>query len=58
MEKSNPSAERSYATEWLSGDIRVIRKGERFEVVIMHRTLEVGVEITEQQADQLRFLWL
>jgi hypothetical protein len=51
--------ERSYATEWLLGArIRVIRKGEKFELVVKHHALDVTVEISEQQADQLRFLWL
>ena len=50
--------ERSYATEWLSGEIRVKRKGECFELVVQNRGLEVSLEITEEQADHLRFLWL
>lgn len=52
------SDERSYATEMMPVEIRVIRRGETFELVVQERTLQVSFEITEQQADQLRFLWL
>ena len=56
---SNPTADkRSYATEWFPVEIRVIRRGETFELVVQERALQVSFEITEQQADQLRFLWL
>lgn len=59
MTEAHPSEDqRSYATEYLSGSFRVIRRGKSFELVILHRTLEVTLEITEEQADQLRFLWL
>jgi hypothetical protein len=56
--EANRTEDRSYATELMPVEIRVIRRGETFELVVQERALQVSFEITEQQADQLRFLWL
>ena len=58
MSKEVITEDRSYTTELMPVEIRVIRRGETFELVVQERALQVSFEITEQQADQLRFLWV
>lgn len=59
MSEANRSEEeRAYATEWFTGETRVIRRGDTFTAEFQSGTRQVSFEITEQQADQLRFLWL
>jgi hypothetical protein len=55
--------ERTFTTEWAEADIRVIRRGERFELEIralddvgchMHHT----ISLEEREAGDLRDMWL
>jgi hypothetical protein len=57
-EVAGSSTERGYITEEVHGEMAVIRKGDEYRLRLQSGTRQVEVEITEQQAGDLRFLWL
>lgn len=50
---------KAYATEWLPAHVRIIRRGDNFELWIQSDlgTKVTNIEIDETEADRLRFLW-